>query len=154
MAVFFFPNAMGHPDNYIPADALQTPAHIVPEWYFLPFYAILRAVPDKLGGVLLMFGAIAVLFVLPWLDRSPVRSARFRPLFRIFFWLFFFNAIALGYLGGKPAEGIYVILSRVATAWYFLHFLAILPLLSMFETTKPLPKSISEPVLGSPGRVA
>jgi ubiquinol-cytochrome c reductase cytochrome b subunit len=154
MAVFFFPNAMGHPDNYIPADALQTPAHIVPEWYFLPFYAILRAVPDKLGGVLLMFGAIAVLFVLPWLDRSPVRSARFRPLFRIFFWLFFVNAIALGYLGGKPAEGIYVILSRVATAWYFLHFLAILPLLSMFETTKPLPKSISEPVLGSSGRTA
>jgi ubiquinol-cytochrome c reductase cytochrome b subunit len=154
MAVFFFPNAMGHPDNYIPANALQTPAHIVPEWYFLPFYAILRAVPDKLGGVLLMFGAIAVLFVLPWLDRSPVRSARFRPLFRIFFWLFFVNAIALGYLGGKPAEGIYVILSRVATAWYFLHFLAILPLLSMFETTKPLPKSISEPVLGSSGRTA
>jgi ubiquinol-cytochrome c reductase cytochrome b subunit len=147
MVVFFFPNAMGHPDNYIPANAMQTPAHIVPEWYFLPFYAILRAVPDKLGGVLLMFGAIAVLFILPWLDRSPVRSARFRPLFRIFFWLFFVDAIALGYLGGKPAEGIYVILSRVATAWYFLHFLAILPLLSMFETTKPLPKAISEPVL-------
>ena len=154
MAVFFFPNAMGHPDNYIPANAMQTPAHIVPEWYFLPFYAILRAVPDKLGGVLLMFGAIAVLFILPWLDRSPVRSARFRPLFRIFFWLFFVNAIALGYLGGKPAEGVYVILSRVATTWYFLHFLAILPLLSMFETTKPLPKSISEPVLGSSGRTA
>jgi ubiquinol-cytochrome c reductase cytochrome b subunit len=147
MVVFFFPNAMGHPDNYIPANAMQTPAHIVPEWYFLPFYAILRAVPDKLGGVLLMFGAIAVLFILPWLDRSPVRSARFRPFFRIFFWLFFVNAIALGYLGGKPAEGIYVILSRAATAWYFLHFLAILPILSMFETTKPLPKSISEPVL-------
>jgi ubiquinol-cytochrome c reductase cytochrome b subunit len=147
MVVFFFPNAMGHPDNYIPANAMQTPAHIVPEWYFLPFYAILRAVPDKLGGVLLMFGAIAVLFILPWLDRSPVRSARFRPFFRIFFWLFFVNAIALGYLGGKPAEGIYVILSRVATAWYFLHFLAILPILSMFEITKPLPKSISEPVL-------
>jgi ubiquinol-cytochrome c reductase cytochrome b subunit len=147
MVVFFFPNAMGHPDNYIPANAMQTPAHIVPEWYFLPFYAILRAVPDKLGGVLLMFGAIAVLFILPWLDRSPVRSARFRPFFRIFFWLFLVNAIALGYLGGKPAEGIYVILSRVATAWYFLHFLAILPLLGMFETTKPLPKSISEPVL-------
>tara|TARA_B100001094_G_scaffold41833_1_gene36536 strand:- start:299 stop:1492 length:1194 start_codon:yes stop_codon:yes gene_type:complete len=147
MVVFFFPNAMGHPDNYIPANAMQTPAHIVPEWYFLPFYAILRAVPDKLGGVLLMFGAIAVLFILPWLDRSPVRSARFRPFFRVFFWLFFVNAIALGYLGGKPAEGIYVILSRVATAWYFLHFLAILPILSMFEITKPLPKSISEPVL-------
>jgi len=153
-AVFFFPNAMGHPDNYIPANPMQTPAHIVPEWYFLPFYAILRAVPDKLGGVLLMFSAILVLFVLPWLDRSPVRSARFRPVFRIFFWLLFIDCIALGYLGGMPAEGIYVVLSRVATAWYFLHFLAILPLLSMFETTKPLPKSISEPVLGSSGRSA
>ena len=149
IAVFFFPNAMGHPDNYIPANPMQTPAHIVPEWYFLPFYAILRAVPDKLGGVLLMFGAIAILFVLPWLDRSPVRSARFRPVFRIFFWLLFIDAIALGYLGGKPAEGIYVTLSRVATAWYFLHFLVILPMLSVFENTKPLPKSISEPVLAT-----
>ncbi len=149
VAVFFFPNAMGHPDNYIPANPMQTPAHIVPEWYFLPFYAILRAVPDKLGGVLLMFGAIAILFILPWLDRSPVRSARFRPVFRIFFWLLFIDAIALGYLGGKPAEGIYVTLSRVATAWYFLHFLVILPMLSVFENTKPLPKSISEPVLAT-----
>ena len=149
MAVFFFPNAMGHPDNYIPANAMQTPAHIVPEWYFLPFYAILRAVPDKLGGVLMMFGAIAVLFVLPWLDRSPVRSARFRPVFRIFFWLLIIDAVLLGYLGAKPAEGIYVILSRLATAWYFLHFLVILPLLGVFETTKPLPKSISEPVLAT-----
>ncbi|MGB2491753.1 MAG: cytochrome b [Candidatus Puniceispirillum sp.] len=149
MAVFFFPNAMGHPDNYIPANAMQTPAHIVPEWYFLPFYAILRAVPDKLGGVLMMFGAIAVLFILPWLDRSPVRSARFRPVFRIFFWLLIIDAVLLGYLGAKPAEGIYVILSRLATAWYFLHFLVILPLLSVFETTKPLPKSISEPVLAT-----
>ena len=152
--VFFFPNAMGHPDNYIPANPMQTPAHIVPEWYFLPFYAILRAVPDKLGGVLLMFSAILVLFVLPWLDRSPVRSARFRPVFRIFFWLLFIDCIALGYLGGMPAEGIYVVLSRVATAWYFLHFLAILPLLSVFETTKPLPKSISEPVLATAKGVA
>ena len=145
--VFFAPNFLGHPDNYIPANPLQTPAHIVPEWYFLPFYAILRAVPDKLGGVLLMFGAIAVLFVLPWLDRSPVRSARFRPLFRIFFWLLLIDAVVLGYLGGKPAEGVYVVLSRIATGWYFLHFLVILPLLSVFETTRPLPKSISEPVL-------
>ena len=94
-----------------------------------------------------MFGAIAVLFVLPWLDRSPVRSARFRPLFRIFFWLLLIDAVVLGYLGGKPAEGVYVVLSRIATGWYFLHFLVILPLLSVFETTRPLPKSISEPVL-------
>ena len=147
-AIFFFPNFMGHPDNYIPANPMQTPAHIVPEWYFLPFYAILRAVPDKLGGVLAMFGAIAVLFILPWLDRSPIRSGNFRPIFRIFFWVFVVDCIALGYLGGMPAEGIYVVLSRVATAWYFLHFLAILPLLSVIETPKPLPQSLSKSVLG------
>ena len=117
-AVFFYPNFLGHPDNYIPANPLQTPAHIVPEWYFLPFYAILRAIPDKLGGVLFMFGAIAVLFVLPWLDKSPVRSGRFRPIFKVFFWLLFADCILLGYLGAKPAEGIYVVLSRLATAWY------------------------------------
>jgi len=114
----------------------------------------LAGVPDKLGGGLLMFGAIAVLFILPWLDRSPVRSARFRPVFRIFFWIFLIDAVVLGYLGGKPAEGVYVTLSRIATGWYFLHFLVILPLLSKFETTKPLPKSISEPVLGASGRAA
>ena len=147
-AIFFFPNFMGHPDNYIPANPMQTPAHIVPEWYFLPFYAILRAVPDKLGGVLAMFGAIAVLFILPWLDRSPIRSGNFRPIFKIFFWVFFADCIALGYLGGMPAEGIYVVLSRVATAWYFLHFLVILPLLSVIETPKPLPQSLSKSVLG------
>ena len=147
-AIFFFPNFMGHPDNYIPANPMQTPAHIVPEWYFLPFYAILRAVPDKLGGVLAMFGAIAVLFILPWLDRSPIRSGNFRPIFKIFFWVFFADCIALGYLGGMPGEGIYVVLSRVATAWYFLHFLVILPLLSVIETPKPLPQSLSKSVLG------
>ena len=146
--IFFFPNFMGHPDNYIPANPMQTPAHIVPEWYFLPFYAILRAVPDKLGGVLAMFGAIAVLFILPWLDRSPIRSGNFRPIFRIFFWVFVADCVALGYLGGMPAEGIYVVLSRVATAWYFLHFLAILPLLSVIETPRPLPQSLSKSVLG------
>ena len=114
-AVFFFPNFMGHPDNYIPANALQTPAHIVPEWYFLPFYAILRAVPDKLGGVLAMFGAIAVLFILPWLDRSPVRSGRFRPVFKIFFWLLLADCVLLGYIGAMPAEGLYVLVGRLAT---------------------------------------
>jgi len=153
-AVFFFPNAMGHPDNYIPANPLQTPAHIVPEWYFLPFYAILRAVPDKLGGVLAMFGAIAVLFVLPWLDRSPVRSAKFRPIFKIFFWVFLIDCVLLGYLGGMPAEGIYVLLSRIATIWYFAHFLIILPVLSVIETPRPLPQSISSPVLGGGGAMA
>ena len=153
-AVFFFPNFMGHPDNYIPANALQTPAHIVPEWYFLPFYAILRAVPDKLGGVLAMFGAIAILFVLPWLDRSPIRSGRFRPMFKIFFWIFFADCIALGYLGGMPAEGIYVVLSQICTIWYFVHFLVILPVLSVIETPKPLPQSLSKSVLGGGGALA
>jgi len=153
-AVFFFPNFLGHPDNYIPADPLQTPAHIVPEWYFLPFYAILRAVPDKLGGVLAMFGAIAILFVLPWLDRSPVRSARFRPLFKIFFWILVIDCIVLGYVGAKPAEGMYLLVGRVATVWYFVHFLAILPLLSVIETPRPLPQSISTPVFGGGGGLA
>ncbi len=147
-AVFFYPNYLGHPDNYIPANPLQTPAHIVPEWYFLPFYAILRAIPDKLGGVLFMFGAIAVLFILPWLDKSPVRSGRFRPIFKVFFWLLLADCVLLGWLGAKPAEGIYVILSRLATAWYFMHFLVVLPLLSFVEKTRPLPQSISTPVMG------
>ena len=148
-AVFFFPNFMGHPDNYIPADPMVTPAHIVPEWYFLPFYAILRAVPDKLGGVLFMFGAIMVLFVLPWLDKSSVRSSQFRPLYKLFFWILVIDCIALGYLGAKPAEGIYVILSRLATAYYFFHFLIILPLLPRIESTRPLPVSISTPIFTS-----
>ena len=147
-AIFFYPNYLGHPDNYIPANPLQTPAHIVPEWYFLPFYAILRAIPDKLGGVLFMFGAIAVLFIVPWLDKSPVRSGRFRPIFKIFFWVLLADCVLLGWLGAKPAEGIYVVLSRLATAWYFMHFLIILPVLSLVEKTRPLPQSISMPVMG------
>ena len=148
-AVFFFPNFMGHPDNYIPANAMQTPAHIVPEWYFLPFYAILRAIPDKLGGVLFMFGAIAVLFILPCLDKSPIRSSQFRPIYKLFFWILVFDCILLGYLGAKPAEGIYVLLSRVATGYYFFHFIILLPLLPNIEKTRPLPISISEPILSS-----
>jgi len=146
-AVFFFPNFMGHPDNYIPADSMVTPAHIVPEWYFLPFYAILRAIPDKLGGVLFMFGAIMVLFVLPLLDKSSVRSIKFRPLYKLFFWILIIDCIALSYFGAKPVAGIYVILSRIATAYYFFHFLIILPLLPRIESTRPLPVSISTPII-------
>ncbi len=157
--VFYTPNYMGHPDNYIEANPLVTPAHIVPEWYFLPFYAILRAVPDKLGGVIAMFGAIAVLFVLPWLDTSKIRSGTYRPLFKQFFWIFAANCVALGYLGAMPAEGWYVIFSRIFTIYYFAHFVVILPLLGFLEKPKPLPASISEAVLkggsGSPaGAVA
>ena len=149
--VFFFPNMLGHPDNYIPANPLVTPAHIVPEWYFLPFYAILRAVPDKLGGVLLMFGSIAVLFVLPWLDTSPVRSMRFRPLARIFLLIWLVSFFVLLYCGGKPAEEPFVTLSRVAAAYYFLYFLVILPLLGRLERPLPLPESIASPVLRGGG---
>ena len=149
--VFFLPNSMGHPDNYIPANPMVTPAHIVPEWYFLPFYAILRAVPDKLFGVLAMFAAIGVLFILPWLDRSPVRSATFRPIYKIMFWVFLVDCVALTWLGAKPAEGIYVVLSRLCTAYYFFHFIILLPALSIFETPKSLPKSISKPVLDPGG---
>lgn len=141
--VFFAPNYMGHPDNYIPADPLVTPAHIVPEWYFLPFYAILRAIPDKLGGVLAMFGAIAVLFVLPWLDRSPVRSARFRPIYKWFFWLFVLNAVLLTYCGAQLPEGIWIVFSRLATAYYFFHLVILLPVLGWLETPRPLPASIA-----------
>ncbi len=154
--VFYFPNVLGHPDNYIEADPLVTPAHIVPEWYFLPFYAILRAItfdilfiPAKLGGVIAMFGAIAVLFILPWLDRSPVRSARFRPIYKWFFWILLADCVLLGYLGAKPAEGTYVVLALLGTIYYFFHFLILLPLLGSIERPKPLPASISEPVLGS-----
>ena len=152
--VFFAPNYMGHPDNYIPANPLVTPAHIVPEWYFLPFYAILRAVPDKLGGVLAMFGAIAVLFVVPWLDTSKVRSANYRPLYRQFFWVLVVACILLGYAGSQPAEGIWLIVARVASIYYFAHFLIILPLLGKLERPRPLPASISEPVLKGGGRLA
>ena len=145
--VFFAPDFLGHPDNYIPADPLKTPAHIVPEWYFLPFYAILRAIPDKLGGVIAMFSAKFVLFLLPWLDTSKVRSATFRPIYKILFWIFLIDAIVLGWVGSKPAEGIYIIISRIATLYYFLHFLIFLPLLVKFERNRPLPESIGKPVL-------
>ena len=145
--VFFAPDFLGHPDNYIPADPLKTPAHIVPEWYFLPFYAILRAIPDKLGGVIAMFSAIFVLFLLPWLDTSKVRSATFRPIYKILFWIFLIDTVILGWVGSKPAEGIFIIISRIATFYYFLHFLILLPLLGKFERNRPLPVSIGRPVL-------
>ena len=151
---FYIPNYLGHPDNYMEANPLVTPAHIVPEWYFLPFYAILRAIPDKLGGVVAMFGAILIMFLLPWLDTSRVRSATFRPLFKQFFWIFLVNCIALGYLGAKPAEGIYVILARLCTLYYFAHFFIILPLLGLIEKAKELPASISESVLPENSSIA
>ncbi|ODA66966.1 Cytochrome b/c1 [Methyloligella halotolerans] len=148
--VFYAPNWLGHPDNYVPADPLQTPPHIVPEWYFLPFYAILRAIPNKLLGVIALFGAIAILFFVPWLDRSKVRSTSYRPIFRWFFWLFVLDCLMLGYLGAQMPEGIYLILSQLGTLYYFGFFLLIMPLVGIFETPRPRPGSITESVLGRP----
>jgi quinol-cytochrome oxidoreductase complex cytochrome b subunit len=147
--LFYAPNFLGHPDNYIPANPLVTPAHIVPEWYFLPFYAILRSVPDKLGGVLLMFGAILILFVLPWLDTSKVRSAKFRPIYKQLFWVFLLACVGLTYAGGLPPEGLALIIGRVCTVYYFAHFIILMPLVGWFEKPLKLPASISEPVLKS-----
>jgi len=147
--VFYSPNILGHADNYIEANPLVTPAHIVPEWYLLPFYAILRSVPDKLMGVVAMLSAILVLAALPWLDTSKIRSAVFRPMYKQFYWILVIDVIALGYVGAMPAEGLYLLVARVATAYYFIHFLIILPVLGSKERTIPVPLSISEPVLSS-----
>ncbi len=140
--VFFSPNMLGEPDNYIPADPLVTPPHIVPEWYFLTFYAILRAVPDKLFGVILMFSAVLILAVVPWLDRHPIRSGRYRPLFKPFFWLFVVACLALGWAGSQAPEGIVVTVGQWATFYYFFYFLGILPFLSWVERPAKLPESI------------
>src|SRR5262245_15154483 len=145
--VFYIPDYLGHSDNYIPANPQVTPTHIVPEWYYLPFYAILRAIPNKLGGVLALGASIVVLAFLPWLDTSKVRSARYRPLYRQFFWVFVAVCIGLCWLGPKPSEAGYVLAARVRTVYYFAHFLLILPLLGRLETPTPLPSSISEDVL-------
>ncbi|HVY21547.1 MAG TPA: cytochrome b N-terminal domain-containing protein [Bauldia sp.] len=145
--VFYVPNYLGHPDNYIPANPLQTPAHIVPEWYFLPFYAILRAIPNKLLGVVAMFSSIAILAFVPWLDTSKVRSSTFRPIYRQFFWIFVITGVGLGYLGSQPPEGGFVVAARILTVYYFAHFLLVLPIVGLLEKPRPLPTSISESVL-------
>ena len=154
--VFFLPNFLGHADNYIEANPLSTPANIVPEWYFWPFYAILRAftfdfiLPAKLWGVLAMFASILVWFFLPWLDKSPVRSGHYRPLFRKFFWFGLIpTIIVLGYCGGAHMTVWTTALSQIFTAYYFLHFLVILPIISSIEKPEPMPYSITEAVLGS-----
>ena len=164
--IFFLPNALGHPDNYIPADPLVTPAHIVPEWYFLPFYAILRAITfdigipftdiviisAKLGGVIAMFGSILLWFVLPWLDTHPVRSAKFRPLYRKFFFALIVIFLFLGYAGSQSADATLLgvpmsILGLLATAYYFAFFLVIVPWLSKNEKALDVPASINDAVL-------
>ena len=152
--VFYAPNILGDSDNYIQANALQTPAKIVPEWYFLPFYAILRSMPDiffipaKLAGVIAMFGAIALLALVPWLDTSKVRSTRFRPQYRWFFWVLVICGLGLGYVGSKEVTPNLILVGRILTVYYYVHFLVVLPVLGLIETPKPLPNSISDSVLG------
>ena len=165
--VFYMPDALGDAANYIQANPLVTPAHIVPEWYLLPFYAILRAVPNKLMGVILMFGAIATLFVLPWLDTSKVRSMRYRPTGRLYFFIFVVACIVLGFCGAHAPDDLvipgvsglqvgdanlnsFVWLSRIGALYYFAYFWVITPALGLFETPLRVPESISEPVLSHP----
>ena len=153
VVTFYAPNYLGHPDNYIPANPLATPAEIVPEWYFWPFYAILRSftfdfiLPAKLWGVLAMFSSILLLFFLPWLDKSPVRSGSYRPVFKRFFWLLVIDVILLGWAGGGAPTPFRNAIGQISAAYYFLHFLVILPLVSAFETPLPLPRSITHSVL-------
>jgi len=142
--IFFGPNLMAEVDNYIPADPMVTPAHIVPNWYLAPYYAILRAVPDKLGGVVLMFGALIILFVLPWLDTSKVKSCMFRPIYRWLMILFFINFFILGYVGLKPAVGSYLLIARIGVVYYFGFLLIITPYISRIEKIGILPESITE----------
>ena len=155
--LFFSPNLLGHPDNYIQANPLSTPAHIVPEWYFLPFYAILRSftvdfiLPAKLWGVLAMFGSILLLFFLPWLDTSPARTANHRPRYRMFLMILLVDVLVLGYVGGAEATKTNVLIGQITTAYYFLHFLVILPIVSATERPKPVANSITEAVLKGKG---
>ncbi|MGD0720899.1 MAG: cytochrome b/b6 [Roseiarcus sp.] len=145
--VFYIPNYLGDADNYNMANPLVTPAHIVPEWYLLPFYAILRAIPNKLVGVVALFGAIALLAFLPWLDTSPVKSAKYRPAFRVFFWAFVAACLGLGWLGSQEVSDNTTLAARILAACYFAFFLIVLPLLGLFEKTKPLPASIADAIL-------
>ena len=157
--VFFMPNALGEPENYIRANPMVTPSHIVPEWYFLPYYAILRAIPDKLLGVIAMGASLMILMALPWIDRSPVRSGRFRSIyFKFFFWVFVVDCIFLGWIGpNSPDDEIqgisFLTLGRIGTAYYFGYFLTVF-VVSIAEKPKPLPSSISEPVLKRAGGMA
>ena len=131
--LFFYPNTLGHPDNYIPANPLVTPPHIVPEWYFLPFYAILRSIPDKLGGVAAMGGAIVILLFLPIINTSKIRSSKFRPIFRFLYWFWVADFIILGWIGQKPVESPYIEVGVFATIFYFVLFLILIPVIGIVE---------------------
>ena len=142
--IFFGPNLMAEVDYYIPAAPLATPSHIVANWYLAPFYAILRAIPDKLGGVVLMFAAILILFVLPWLDTSKTKSCNYRPVYKWFMMLFFVNFFVLGYVGMKPAAGTYLLIARIGLVYYFVFLLILTPFIGKFEKPKQIPASISD----------
>lgn len=136
--IYYYPNALGHTDNSIPANSLVTPQHIVPEWYFLPFYAILRSIPDKLGGVVAMVGALILLALLPFLNKSPIRNNSWS--FVIFFWVFIFDFFVLGWIGQQPAESPYIEIGMIATSIYFLIFLFLIPLIGFLESKINSPK--------------
>jgi len=131
--VFFYPNVLGHSDNYIPANPLVTPSHIVPEWYFLPFYAILRSIPDKLGGVVAMLAAILVLLLLPILNTSEIRSSKFRPVFGLAYWFLVADFLILGWIGQKPVETPFIEVGQIATIFYFLFLLVLVPAIGILE---------------------
>jgi len=133
IVVGFYPNLLGHPDNYTMANSLVTPAHIVPEWYFLPFYAILRAIPNKVGGVVAMFLSILILIFLPFLDRSVVKGPHFKFVLQFFFIIFVLNFIFLGFLGGSPAEEPFIFFSRASSFFYFFYFIIIIPVFTTLE---------------------
>ena len=149
--IFFYPNILGHSDNYIPADSIVTPPHIVPEWYFLPFYAILRSIPDKLGGVVAMISAILVLLLLPFINTSTIRSSKFRGVFAIFYWFLVCDFLLLGWIGQKPVEDPYIAIGVYATTFYFIFFLILLPLTGFFETNSNFYKILNMKILDYTG---
>jgi len=151
--VFYLPNLLGNPDNYIQANPLVTPPDIVPEWYLLPFYAMLRSIPQKLIGVLVLFGAMLTLVFVPWLDTSRVRSATFRPIYKWLFWVLVIDGVALGYCGSQSVDasayGVPLVwVARLGTAYYYIFFWILMPLVGLMETPRPLPDSIAKSVLG------
>ncbi len=152
--VFYIPNYLLDADNSVVANPLATPAHIVPEWYLLPFYAILRAIPNKLVGVVALFAAIALLAFIPWLDTSPVKSAKYRPLFRFFFWVFVVCCVGLGWLGSQEVSDATTLAARVLSIGYFGFLIVVLPLLGLIEKTKPMPASIADAVLAKKGEAS
>jgi ubiquinol-cytochrome c reductase cytochrome b subunit len=133
--VFYYPNLLGHSDNYIPANPMQTPASIVPEWYLLPFYAILRSIPNKLLGVIAMFGSLLILLVLPLTDLSRIRGATFRPIMKAAFWFFVVDFIILMWIGSQHPTEPYVTIGQAATAFYFAWFIIIIPIIGIIENT-------------------